>query len=159
MFDRDRFIAAQNSASVAATLLGATNSLPELNDETILASFENLRIAIFEGTLRLGEAPVLTEEQGARIIEGHFPGTTEDPSADANVRTSFKPPSAPPPAPQAPPPAPQPAAGSAGGPPCPKCGGQMWDNRASKRSAKAPDFKCKDKDRGCDGVIWPPRGR
>ena len=40
-------------------------------------------------------------------------------------------------------------------PPCPKCGGDMWDNRASKRNPKAPDFKCKDK--GCDGVVWPPR--
>ncbi|MFL5577680.1 MAG: hypothetical protein ACJ79S_17125 [Gemmatimonadaceae bacterium] len=40
-------------------------------------------------------------------------------------------------------------------PNCPKCGGEMWDNRESKRNPKAPDFKCKD--RGCDGVIWPPR--
>ena len=32
----------------------------------------------------------------------------------------------------------------------------MWDNRVGKRNPKAPDFKCKD--RGCDGVIWPPRG-
>jgi hypothetical protein len=38
---------------------------------------------------------------------------------------------------------------------CPKCGGRMWDNRASKRNPKAPDFKCRD--RSCDGVIWPPR--
>src|SRR4051812_27275088 len=42
-----------------------------------------------------------------------------------------------------------------GTPPCPKCGGDMWDNRESKRNPKAPDFKCKDK--GCDGVVWPPR--
>ena len=41
-------------------------------------------------------------------------------------------------------------------PDCPKCGGEMWDNREGKRNPKAPDFKCKD--RGCDGVIWPPRG-
>ena len=40
-------------------------------------------------------------------------------------------------------------------PPCPKCGGQMYDNRKSKRNPKAPDFRCKD--RSCDGVIWPPR--
>ena len=40
-------------------------------------------------------------------------------------------------------------------PPCPQCGGEMWDNRASKRNPKAPDFKCKDKQ--CDGVVWPPR--
>jgi hypothetical protein len=40
-------------------------------------------------------------------------------------------------------------------PSCPKCGGSMWDNREGKRNPKAPDFKCKD--RGCDGVIWPPR--
>jgi hypothetical protein len=41
-------------------------------------------------------------------------------------------------------------------PNCPKCSGPMWDNREGKRNPKAPDFKCKD--RGCDGVIWPPRG-
>ena len=40
-------------------------------------------------------------------------------------------------------------------PPCPKCQGEMWDNRENKRNPKAPDFKCKD--RNCDGVIWPPR--
>jgi hypothetical protein len=40
-------------------------------------------------------------------------------------------------------------------PSCPKCGGKMWDNRATKRNPKAPDFKCRD--RTCDGVIWPPR--
>lgn len=31
----------------------------------------------------------------------------------------------------------------------------MWDNRATKRNPKQPDFKCKDKT--CLGVIWPPR--
>jgi hypothetical protein len=41
------------------------------------------------------------------------------------------------------------------GPACPKCGGQMWDNRSTKRNPRAPDFKCRD--RGCDGVIWPAR--
>ena len=40
-------------------------------------------------------------------------------------------------------------------PPCPKCGGRMWDNRIGKRNPKAPDFKCRD--RSCDGVIWPSR--
>src|SRR5215218_1518945 len=40
-------------------------------------------------------------------------------------------------------------------PSCPKCGGAMWDNRASKRNPRAPDFKCRDKT--CDGVVWPPR--
>lgn len=38
---------------------------------------------------------------------------------------------------------------------CPECGGDMWDNRDSKRNPKAPDFKCKDK--SCEGVIWPER--
>lgn len=38
---------------------------------------------------------------------------------------------------------------------CPKCSGDMWDNRESKRNPKAPDFKCRNRD--CDGVIWPPR--
>jgi hypothetical protein len=41
-------------------------------------------------------------------------------------------------------------------PDCPKCGGRMWDNRASKRNPKAPDYKCRD--RSCDGVVWPPKG-
>ena len=40
-----------------------------------------------------------------------------------------------------------------GAPACPKCAGRMWDNRASKRNPKAPDFKCRD--RSCDGVLWP----
>jgi hypothetical protein len=38
---------------------------------------------------------------------------------------------------------------------CPKCGGRMWDNRATKRNPKAPDYKCRDQN--CDGVIWPPK--
>jgi hypothetical protein len=56
------------------------------------------------------------------------------------------------------------AAGSvaAGMPACPVCGGPMWDDRASKRNPKAPDFKCRNKPKerggpGCEGVIWPPR--
>jgi len=42
---------------------------------------------------------------------------------------------------------------------CPKCGGEMWDNRTDKKSARSPDFKCKDKD--CDHAIWltPPPGK
>ena len=40
-----------------------------------------------------------------------------------------------------------------GAPACPKCSGRMWDNRATKRNPKAPDFKCRD--RSCDGVLWP----
>ena len=39
---------------------------------------------------------------------------------------------------------------------CPKCDGDMWDNRERKTNPKAPDFKCKDQN--CDGVIWPPLG-
>jgi hypothetical protein len=38
---------------------------------------------------------------------------------------------------------------------CPKCGGSMFDNRATKRNPRAPDFKCKD--RSCDGVVWPAK--
>jgi hypothetical protein len=40
-------------------------------------------------------------------------------------------------------------------PSCPKCGGRLWDNRATKRNPKAPDYKCRD--RSCDGCIWPER--
>ena len=53
-----------------------------------------------------------------------------------------------------------PASSDRNDPPCPICGGGMWDNRPKKASgamnAKAPDFKCKDK-ASCEGVIWPPR--
>jgi hypothetical protein len=38
---------------------------------------------------------------------------------------------------------------------CPKCGGAMWDNRATKRNPRAPDYKCRD--RSCDGVVWPAK--
>lgn len=38
---------------------------------------------------------------------------------------------------------------------CPRCSGPMWDNRTGKKSPKAPDLKCKDKD-GCDFAIWLP---
>jgi hypothetical protein len=34
---------------------------------------------------------------------------------------------------------------------CPDCGGQMWDNRETKKG-RQPDFKCKDK--GCGKAIW-----
>ena len=49
-----------------------------------------------------------------------------------------------------------------GMPLCPICGGQMWDDRTSKRNPRAPDFKCRNKPRerggpGCEGVIWPSR--
>jgi hypothetical protein len=46
-------------------------------------------------------------------------------------------------------------AGPDGTPGCPVCGGRMWDNRATKRNPRAPDFKCRD--RSCDGVVWPPK--
>ena len=53
-------------------------------------------------------------------------------------------------------------AGTPDDPPCPVCGGKMWDDRASKRNPRAPDFKCRNKPKvmggpGCPGVIWPPR--
>ncbi len=60
-------------------------------------------------------------------------------------------------------PAPEPSrAVAAGMPPCPICGGPMWDDRTSKRNPKAPDFKCRNKPKerggpGCEGVIWPSR--
>lgn len=43
-------------------------------------------------------------------------------------------------------------------PACPKCGGQMWDNREGKQNPKAPDFKCRDKnckdDKGYTTSLW-----
>ena len=33
---------------------------------------------------------------------------------------------------------------------CPMCGGQTWDNRLTKRSPKAPDYRCKD----CKAAGW-----
>lgn len=45
---------------------------------------------------------------------------------------------------------------------CPKCAGDMWDNRQRKAdgsmSAKAPDWSCKD--RACGGALgWPDDGK
>jgi hypothetical protein len=62
-------------------------------------------------------------------------------------------------------PAPTPAspqAATSDDPPCPVCGGKMWDDRASKTNPRAPDFKCRNKPKtkggpGCPGVIWPPK--
>jgi hypothetical protein len=51
--------------------------------------------------------------------------------------------------------APQAEPTEGGEPSCSKCGGRMWDNRLTKRNPKAPDYKCRD--RGCDGVVWPPK--
>lgn len=53
-------------------------------------------------------------------------------------------------------------AGTPDDPACPVCGGKMWDDRASKRNPRAPDFKCRNKPKvmggpGCPGIIWPPR--
>lgn len=36
---------------------------------------------------------------------------------------------------------------------CPKCQGPMWDNIASKKNPKAPDYACKDK-QGCGAGVW-----
>jgi hypothetical protein len=54
------------------------------------------------------------------------------------------------------------ATAASSSPSCPICGGPMWDDRATKRNPRAPDFKCKNRPRvrggpGCEGVIWPPR--
>lgn len=39
---------------------------------------------------------------------------------------------------------------------CPKCNGQVWDNRATKKGNQ-PDYRCKN--RSCDGAIWlTPKG-
>ena len=44
---------------------------------------------------------------------------------------------------------------------CPKCGGEVWDNRAKKASGEmkptAPNAACKDRD-GCGWKDWPPKG-
>ncbi len=38
--------------------------------------------------------------------------------------------------------------------PCPECGGQMWDNsRDPRKSKKASDYRCKDR-QNCNGGIW-----
>ena len=54
--------------------------------------------------------------------------------------------------------APSPAPEAVQIPACPVCGGEMWDNRASKKNAKAPDFRCKDKgckdDKGYTPGLW-----
>lgn len=45
---------------------------------------------------------------------------------------------------------------------CPKCGGEVWDNRSKKAAGgmkpNAPDFSCKAKD-ACGWVQWPEKGQ
>ncbi len=43
-------------------------------------------------------------------------------------------------------------------PKCPHCAGEMYDNRATKKNPRQPDFRCKNYKSGCEGVVWPPRG-
>ena len=40
-------------------------------------------------------------------------------------------------------------------PSCPRCGDIMWDDRGAKKSADAPDFRCRR--RGCVGTLWVDR--
>lgn len=49
------------------------------------------------------------------------------------------------------------APASTSAPPCPSCGGSMYDNRLSKRTERTPDFKCKDPD--CNKAIWLDKAR
>lgn len=46
-------------------------------------------------------------------------------------------------------------------PPCPQCGGEMWDNRGRKKNPKQADFRCKDKnctdESGYQTSAWAPR--
>jgi hypothetical protein len=35
---------------------------------------------------------------------------------------------------------------------CPKCGGELWDNRESKKTPKSPDYKCKNT--ACAEGFW-----
>jgi hypothetical protein len=43
-------------------------------------------------------------------------------------------------------------------PSCPDCGGEMWDNRTTKKNPRGPDLKCKDPE--CAKAVWltpPPK--
>ena len=44
---------------------------------------------------------------------------------------------------------------------CPKCGGEMYDNRNTKKNPKAPDYRCKDDsctdDKGYITAVWMPK--
>lgn len=46
-------------------------------------------------------------------------------------------------------------------PSCPRCGGEMWDNRTNKKNPKAPDFKCKNEnckdEKGYTTAMWLPK--
>ncbi len=35
---------------------------------------------------------------------------------------------------------------------CPDCGGAMWDNTATKKTPKSPDYKCKNQQ--CGKAVW-----
>lgn len=84
---------------------------------------------------------------------GEAPASAPAAPAPAAPRQAEAQPSAPPAPAQAP--AQSEAASSGEEVMCPDCGGKTYDNRATKKNPKAPDYRCRD--RNCQGIVWPPR--
>lgn len=86
--------------------------------------------------------------QQVQMVKAAFPGAVEVREASARPAASPAPPTA----------AASPQAAAVDS--CPKCGGNVWDNREKKAAGgmnpKAPDFSCRDRD-GCGWVKWPER--
>jgi len=153
--DRELSIIAQNAGTTAASLIGKfypDELTVDMLDE-FLGTYDVIRAHVFNGTIELA---------GVELVKQTFPGAVEVqapvapaepfPVAEAQIIPH-------PSTQQAPPPPPAPQQNTGATPICPKCGGEMWDNRGDNNRRRAGgfklsnDFKCRDK--ACGGVIWP----
>lgn len=119
------------------------NAILRLIPEKTIISALKVRARIIaeneQGRELESRAAMAARPEARRITAGSEP--QRDPYTETAVQTGAA--------------APAKAQHESGGPACPTCAGAMWDNRETKRSPKAPDFKCRD--RNCEGVIWPPK--
>lgn len=138
---RQAAIVFQNSNAAAAQIVAAIVAHPQSDPEAdILTLFDTIHTGIFERTVNGIESFIaeraLQAGLGATVVQDQTP-VAGSPAVQSG-----------PPVPPSPP---------AQEVRCPTCQGPTWDNRADKKNPKAPDYKCRDK--SCDGVVWPPRGR
>jgi hypothetical protein len=134
-------------------------SSPEATEANIRAAAALAKIQVLEelGIEALIDSQGLVceralEDRGVAIVNGVFPNATVEPkqsqqspqpqvaAAAAPVRERAA------------------AASDPNNPVCPECGAGMYDNRATKKNPKQPDFRCKNYKSGCQGVVWPPKG-
>lgn len=72
-YSTEAAIAAQNAATAAATLLATTGGLTTAAPESILETFEQIRLGIFEGTVRLAQETEVGQVAPRQYASGGAP--------------------------------------------------------------------------------------